>query len=326
MGKNAFITGGTGFIGINLVKLLIKKGWNVTALHRTSSDLTELRKLPVYLVEGSITNPKSLDRAIPHNTDVTFHLAGSTNMWSKRNDLQTEINVAGTENMIRSSADKNVHTFVHTSSVAAWGDVSGTVTEETPQRGNESWVNYEKTKWAGERKALAGIDHGMKVVILNPAMVVGPHDANNWGRLFFALRDGELPGVTRGNMSVGHVREVAKAHLLAAEKGSSGENYLLGGENIMFAEFIKMMADISGVSKIPKVIPTPILKTAAYFHQAKSFFTKKEPELTPETARMMTRDVAFSSEKAKRELNYRIPPVRESLQDCYDWLKSENLL
>jgi nucleoside-diphosphate-sugar epimerase len=166
----------------------------------------------------------------------------------------------------------------------------------------------------------------MKVVILNPAMVVGPHDASNWGRLFFALRDGELPGVTRGNMSVGHVREVAKAHLSAVENGRSGERYLLGGENIEFAEFVKLIADISGVHKIPKVIPKPILKMAAYFHTAKSFFTKREPELTPETARMLTRDVVFSSEKAKRELDYKIPPVRESLLDCYNWLKQENLL
>lgn len=324
--KNAFVTGGTGFIGINLIQLLVQNDWNVTALHRPTSDLSQLQKLPVHFVEGSITDLESLKSAIPIDTEVVFHLAGDTNMWSQRNERQTKINVDGTENMILASADRDVQTFIHTSSVSAWGDVSNTVTEETPQKGNESWVNYEKTKWAGERRALKGLDHGMKVVILNPAMVVGPHDDSNWGRLFFALRDGNLPGVTRGNMSVGHVREVAKTHLSAVENGRSGERYLLGGENIEFAEFIKIMAEISGVSKTPRIIPEPILKMAAYLHLAKSFFTKKKPELTPETAHMLTRNVIFSSEKAKAELGYKIPPVRESLQDCYDWLRKENLL
>lgn len=326
MNKTAFVTGGTGFIGINLVLRLVDQGWQVTALHRPTSDLSELSPLPVSLAEGSITDLDSLRQAIPQNTEVVFHLAGDTDMWSQRNERQTAINVEGTANMVQASSEKSVQTFVHTSSVAAWGQVSGTIDEQTPQRGKDSWVNYERSKWASEQKALKGIDQGMKVVILNPAMVVGPHDTSNWGRLFFALRDGELPGVTHGNMSIAHVNEVVKAYLAAVEKGQSGHRYILGGADCTFAEFVQLIAKVSGIDRLPKTIPSPILKSVAYLQAGIAYLTGREPDLTPELAQMMTRDLSFSSEKAIRELDYTIPPVRKSVSDCYDWLRSEGLL
>lgn len=326
MNKTAFVTGGTGFIGINLVKLLVEENWQVTALHRPTSDLSRLAKLPVNLVEGSVTELGSLKKVLPNDAEVVFHMAGDTNMWAQRNDRQTAVNVSGTENMIQASVEKNVQTFIHTSSVAAWGQVSGSITEKTPQQGKDSWVNYEKSKWAGEQMALEGLNYNMKVVILNPAMVVGPYDTNNWGRLFFALRDGALPGVTKGNMSIGHVREVVKAHLSTVKNGRSGERYILGGDNCTFADFVKIIAETSGVTEIPKNIPAPFLKLAAYLQTGIAYITGSEPDLTPELAQMMTRNMSFSSEKAKQELGYTIPPVRKSVQDCYNWLKKENLL
>jgi nucleoside-diphosphate-sugar epimerase len=326
MTKSAFVTGGTGFIGINLVKELVDRDWNVTALHRTQSDLKTLKKLPVKLVEGSITELSSLQHAIPSNTHVVFHLAGDTNMWSQNNDPQTEVNVTGTRNMAQASAEKNVETFIHTSSVSAWGKVKGTISEETPQQGNNSWVNYERTKWLSEREALKARNHGVKVVIMNPAMVVGPHDANNWGRLFFALRDNDLPGVTRGNMSIAHVKEVVRAHISAVEHGRDGENYILGGQNCTFAEFVSIIGNVSNISAQPKIIPAPILKLAAYFKSAISYLTGKKPDLTPELAKLMTRNVVYSSEKAIKELGYRIPTVEKSVRDCHQWLVQEDLL
>lgn len=328
MFNKAFVTGGTGFIGINLVKLLVEKGWDVTALHRPSSDLTYLEKLPVSLQEGSITNLESLENAIPEDTEVAFHLAGSTNLWSERNSIQTEINVDGTRNMVKAAARKEVEAFIHTSSVSAWGYMDGEITEETPQKGNQSWVNYEYTKWAGEREALKGIDAGMKVVILNPATVTGPHDKNNWGRLFFALQDGSLPGIVNGCMSVTHVRSVAEAHLSAVSNGKNGERYLLGGINCRFSDFVETIARVSGeTSNLPKRIPTPLFKLYAKWSELIASITGNEPDITPELAKIMTRrNAAYNSQKAKEELGYRIPPIEKSVRDCYEWLKCENLL
>ncbi|MBW2720607.1 MAG: NAD-dependent epimerase/dehydratase family protein [Deltaproteobacteria bacterium] len=173
MAKTAFVTGGTGFIGINLVELLVREGWRVTALHRPTSDLTYLKRFPIDLAEGSITDRESLERAIPAGTEVVFHVAGDTSFWSKGDAQQDAINIDGTRHMVEVAASKGVRTFIHTSSDSAWGRVKGTVTEETPLQGKDSWINYERSKHLGELEALEGVALGMKVVSLNPANVVG---------------------------------------------------------------------------------------------------------------------------------------------------------
>lgn len=323
----AFVTGGTGFIGINLIELLVEQGWDVTALYRDSSNLGWIKQFPVQLKQGEVTDLISIERAIPSDTEVVFHLAGSTNMWSKRNDLQTEVNLDGTRNVVKASVKKGVTTFIHTSSVAAWGNVSGNITEETPQKGGTSWVNYESSKWAGEREALKGTNYGMKVIILNPTHVTGPYDINNWGRLFFALSNKNLPGIPKGNASVTHVREVAKAHLSAVEGGRNGERYILSGDNCTFQKFIHEIARVSDIDDLPPRLPTFLLKSAAHLSALVANITGEPPNLTPELVYLMTRSgTNYSSRKAEDELNYRVLPMEQSVHDCYEWLQKEDYL
>jgi len=327
MGKTAFVTGGTGFIGLNLIELLKQKGWDVTALHRSTSILDYLKRFPVELREGSITDKASLISALPEGTDVVFHVAGSTNMWSKRNAEQAAINVDGTRNLVEVALIKEVKQFIHTSSIAAWGPVTGDVTEETPQKGHTSWVNYERTKLSGEKEALKGIDGGMKVVILNPTGVAGPYDINSWGQLFFALRDKALPGIPSGNINLNHVREVVRAHLAAVDKGRNGENYILAGEDCTFADLIGEIAEVSGISDLPRQVPTPILKLLSRFSVIIASLTGKPPDMTPELAYLMTRKgISLSSEKAVQELDYKIVSWRDAVRDCYEWLVKEGHL
>lgn len=325
--QKAFVTGGTGFIGLNLVKLLTEKGWEVSALHRSSSDLTYLKRFPVELKEGSITDKRTLMQILPEDTDVVFHLAGDTNMWSKKNQRQRNVNVFGTQNMVDASIRKGVKTFIHTSSVAAWGHISGDITEETPQHGDKSWINYDRTKWASEREALKAIKAGIKVVIMNPAMVTGPYDTNNWGSLFTALHDGSLPGIPDGEVNLNHVREVVKAHEAAVNYGNNGERYILGGYKTTFEDFIKTIAQTAGIKNIPRILPSYLFKIMGRLSSWKGYITGESPDITPELAGIMTqKDVRFICEKAKSQLNYKIISIEESVQDCYSWLKAEQHL
>ncbi|MDZ7716506.1 MAG: SDR family oxidoreductase [Balneolaceae bacterium] len=327
MRKKAFVTGGTGFIGINLLKLLLQEGWEIVALHRSTSDLSELKKLPVSLTVGSVTNLDSLHSSIPQDTSVVFHLAGDTNIWSKQNKQQYEVNVTGTKNMVIAAAEKNVDTFIHTSSIAAWGNITGVVTEQTPQRGGNSWVNYERTKWAGEREALKGLEHGMKVIILNPSAVTGPHDNNNWGRLFTALKEGTIPAVSSGCLSIAHVQEVARAHISAVDNGQTGERYILGGENCSVKDLVEMIARISGISQTPAEIPRWLFMAYGQLQETISKVTGNKPKLTPELVKVMTRqNISFSSKKAIKHLGYEIPPLEKTVTDCYEWLKKEGII
>jgi len=327
MSRTAFVTGGTGFIGLNLVELLVEKGWNVTALQRRTSDLTYLKQFPVSLVKGDITNYDDIKNAIPRGTDVVFHVAGSTNMWSERNAEQTAINIEGTRNMLNAALQQNVGTFIYTSSVAAWGHATGLITEQEPQLGDESWVNYQYTKWAAEQEVLKAGHQDMKVVILEPSSVSGPYDMNNWGRIVIALNKGELPGVPKGFINVTHVREVVRAHLNAVDMGNHGERYLLTGDERTFEEFIVSIANASEISDIPRTVPAPILSLMAKIEVLKSKFTGKPPRLTPEMVDLSTRtDVTYACDKAKKQLDYKIIPMEQTVRDCHAWLKRENFI
>lgn len=328
MSQTAFVTGGTGFIGINVIQHLVNEGWDVTALHRPTSDLTYLKRLPVTLKTGTVTNPQSLREALPEGTDVVFHLAGDTNLWKKRNQSQVETNVGGSRNMAEVAVEKDVPVFIHTSSTSAWGKMSGKViSEDIPQKGYDSWVNYEYTKWKSEQEVLKISESGMKAVILNPAAVTGPFDKNNWGRLFFELRDNNIPGIPNGVLSVNHVREVAKAHVSAVEHGKNGERYILAGEDVTFSELLVEIARISGVDNVPVPLPSFLLKLYARLQEFRADLTGKTPKITLELVRMMTRkNISYISDKAIKELGYTVIPMKKSVQDCYNWLVEEGYL
>jgi len=328
MVRKAFITGGSGFIGLNVVAQLIQEDWEVTALVQPHSNITYLQRFPIKLVEGDIRDIASLRKRIPQGLDAVFHLAGDTNYWSKRNARQTAIHVDGTRNMIRISLEKGVRSFIYTSSVAAWGEVDGLISEQIPQKGQESWIHYDRTKWLGEQEALKGIEQGMKVVILNPATVVGPYDITSWGKVFMMVKNDAYSFSLPGCASFGHAREVARAHVRAVDKGQNGHRYILGGEpNTTYVDFFREVANVLGKSKVAKPLPPRLLKALGYLMVGISGITGKVPMITPEFATVTSRkNRIYSSEKAVRELGYRIVPMKTCVTDCYQWLLKEGLL
>lgn len=326
MKKNVFVTGGTGFIGINLLKKLVAEGWEVTALRRPTSDLTYLKNLDINWVIGTLEDRASLEQGMPNDLDAVFHVAGDVNSWKKRYAAQTETNVTGTRNMVEVAAAKKAKCFVHTSSISAWGDVRGLTTEDTPQCGDISSGNYERTKWAGEQEALKGMALGMKVVVMNPAVVLGPYDVTTWGQAFIALQNDDSPFIPPGTSCFVHVDEVVKAHIAAVEKGRNGEKYILGGENASFKVFMDEICRLLG-KKTPHVASVFLFKLLGKAFDLMSVFTNKPPLITPELADEISRqDYRFSSEKAQRELGLQIVPLTTCVKDCYDWLRQEGFL
>ena len=314
MAKTAFVTGGTGFVGINLIELLIQEGWKVNALHRPTSNLKYLSRLPVDLVQGTVLDKDSLEKGLPEETDVVFHVAGSTNFWSKRNAEQTAINVDGTRNLVDVAAAKGVKTFIHTSSISAWGKVPGHIEETTPQRGKTSWINYEKSKWAGEKEALKGMEKGMKVVVLNPGGIAGPYDTSSWGSIFFALKNNALPGMPSGDNCISHIRDVVEAHLNAVERGRNGENYILGGQPVSMPDLVGEIARLMD-AKPPRPLPAFLLKAAARLAVIGAGISGKEPDITPELVDITTRKgVTFNNKKQKKSWVFRSGPGRKALK------------
>ena len=326
MKKTAFVTGGSGFIGINLIEQLVADGWDVTALYRPTSDLTYLKRFPIRLVEGAVTDRVSLEKAMPERADAVFHVAGDTNYWKRNNDRQTRTNVEGTQQMLDVAFQKQVRCFVHTSSISAWGYVPGLIDEETPPRGQHSGANYERTKLAGEQRVLQATGRGMKVVVLNPGAVVGPYDKTTWGKVFLLVKDGKLPPMTDGSICFTHVREVVKAHIAAVERGRDGEKYILGGVNDTYYEFARLITERMG-AKPPQKISGGLFRALGSVFGWVADLTGKEPLISYELAEDMSRqNVRYSSEKAKRELGFQDVPLETCVRDCYDWMIAEKIL
>jgi dihydroflavonol-4-reductase len=322
-GRAAFVTGGTGFVGLNMVKELMIRGWDVTALHRPSSDLTLLKRFRPKLAMGELSDANSLRAAIPPGTDTVFHVAGNTNMWRGGNAQQTRDNVEGTRNLVEAALAKQVRRLVVTSSISAYGPVDGEITEATPSLAENARVNYQKTKWQAQELARAAIPKGLEVVIMQPGAIMGPYDIGTWSRLFAMVRDDKLPGVPPSLLTFTHVREVVAAHIAAADKGQSGGSYLLGGENKTMMQLVKEISGLLGKPAPQKETSMALLRAIAVLGDFASRFTGKEPPITPEMASLMSRRVSTASAKAQRELCYRVVPLKDMVKDCYDWMVAE---
>jgi dihydroflavonol-4-reductase len=321
--RAAFVTGGTGFVGLNLVKELMIRGWDVTALHRPSSDLKLLKRFRPKLKVGALTDPGALLAAIPEGTDTVFHVAGNTNMWRGGNAEQTRDNVDGTRNVVDAALAKGVRRLVVTSSISAYGMVSGEIDEQTPSVAANSNVNYQKTKWQAQEIALAAVPKGLEVVIMQPGAIMGPYDIGTWSRLFVMVRDDKLPGVPSSMLTFTHVREVVAAHIAATDKGQNGGSYLLGGENKSMLELVREVAFLVGKPAPTKVMATGVLRMAATVGDLASRLTGKPPPITPEMVKTISKSVSTGSAKASRELGYRIVLLKDMVKDCYDWMVAE---
>jgi len=323
----AFVTGGTGFVGSNLVRQLAGQGWEVTALARAASPLEDIAGLDIVLADGDITDPASLRAAIPEGVDGVFHVAASTSIWSRNNEAQTRINVDGTRNVVEAALAAGARRFIHCSSFIVWGFADHPVTEGDARSDNADWINYVRSKHEAERivkQAVAG--RGLDAVILNPAHILGPGDRRNWSRMIRLVNQGGLPGCPPGSGSFCDVREVARAHIQAWYRGRTGHNYLLGGEEETFLEVIRITGELLG-KKVPRrATPAWVLKAGARAYLLRAALTGREPDITPEGVALITRHTLCNSGRAVEELGYRFTPVRRLLEDTIAWMRDKRML
>ena len=324
--RTAFVTGATGFVGLNLIRRLTESGWKVIALHRPTSNLTYLQRFPVQRVEGHLEDAASLEQALPQGVDVVFHTAADVSFWSRHNPRQTRTNVDGTRNVVELALKRGVKKLIYTSTTSVYGLPSEPFDESAPHLGKQSWINYMRTKALAEDEVRLGIARGLDAVLLNPANIVGPFDLNNWSRLIRLAAEGRLPRVPPGRANFCHVAEVAQAHIAAVEQGRTGENYILGGEEATYAEAVQIVGGLLKKSIKVRTLPPRVLRLAGRVLDWVSRWTGKEPLVTPESAAFLSASLLCRSDKAIRELNYRIVPLPVMFEDCYRWMVDEGLI
>ena len=307
-GKTAFVTGASGFIGVNLVKQLGEAGWSVIAMHRETSDLTYLKLFPAERVIGDIGDREFLAGAIPEGVDAVFHVAGNVSFDSAGDVAQTHANVAGTRAVVAAAKARNAGRFIHTSTGAVFGLHDGVPIDETaPSNADEIPVNYCRTKKAAEDIVLEAAAAGLDAVCVNPGSVVGPYDRVIWGPFVQAIASGAMTTVGTGGGAFCHIDETAKAHITAFERGRRGERYILAGANESFAAAAAIVAELTGVAApVPSSAPNPDASAEVNF-------------VTNQTQIMLC-------DKAVRELGFKPVPLRTMFADLCAWMQAEGLL
>ncbi|KFL36292.1 NAD-dependent epimerase/dehydratase family protein [Arenimonas donghaensis] len=317
------VTGATGFLGQHLLRELQATGTAVRGLSRAPAGDAAVSAAGAVPVRGHLGDAASL-RAAVEGVEAVFHAASDTNNWGPGDAAQTDTNVGGTRRLLEAARDAGVRTFVYTSSVSAYSHrAPGPLREQTPQRGGDSWINYERNKHAAERLVR---ESGLPFLILQPSHILGPGDRNNWSNLIRMADAGQLPGAPPGSGAFADVREVARAHVRAWQREARDETWLLGGE---YASFLALVAEIGrqlGKPVPTRAMPAPLLRAYARLLDLLSRITRKPPKLTPAAVCFTCHHLAVDSSKAERELDYRSTPLPLLLADTIAWLRAEGLL
>ncbi len=323
---DVLVTGGTGFVGANLVRALLADGYRVRALVRGGSSRKALAGCPVEIVGGDLLEPDSLKRAVTGCRWV-FQVAADYRLWAPDQPLLYRTNVDGTRNVLEACAGARVERVVYTSSVGALGIPKGGLpgTEATAVRLQEMIGPYKRSKFLAERIAEEYAARGLPVVIVNPSNPFGPWDVKPTptGQMIVDFLKGRMLGTLDTGLNLVHVADVARGHILAAQKGRVGEKYILGHRNCSLAEIFAMLARITGLPAPRHRVPYSIVWLAAVFMDGVARVTGKPPRVPLTGVRMAKKHMYFSADKAVRELGLPQTPVERALGDAVDWFVAQ---
>lgn len=315
------VTGATGFVGAHVVRALCARGDEVKVTYRNPKRLSAIGDLRVRRVRADVFDQRALRRAFK-GADVVFHTAGYVGSYPT--DLAWRVNAEGPLAAVEAAAAAGCRRVVVTSTISAVGLASDGVPahEGTGYPKDRMGLTYPDSKHEGERVALDAAErHGIEVVVVNPAYVLGvPVDRSRPNqtstRTVGNYLRGRLPGVIGAPMNFVDVEDVAAGHLLAADRGTPGERYILGGRNMTWPALIDRLAQLSGVHHPVVVLPRQIVALSQLRERL-----GLPGALPAQGYALMAQEWRFSSTKARRELGYRSRPLDHTLQATIEWYR-----
>jgi dihydroflavonol-4-reductase len=324
----ALVTGGTGFVGSHIVRALHEAGHQARVLHRSSSKLDALSGVPFESALGDILDQAALEQACT-GCDWVFHVAAVADYWRADKAKMFEANVEGTRRVLRAARSAGVQRVVFTSSAAAIGPrADGQPADESiPFNLSPERFPYGYSKVQAEAVVAEAVQAGQDVVIVNPVIVMGPGDLNMIsGTYIMQIKQmGAWVPVTPGGISVIDARDVARMHLAAAERGRTGERYILGTANYTHREWYGMIAATVGARRPFLPVPGFVLPLAAAGIDLARRLGIETP-IDADQARLGATNIYFDPAKAWREL---VPPqidMNQSLSDTYRWYQEHGFL
>jgi len=321
-----FITGGTGFIGKYTTELLSKTNHQLKLLIRKSSDSSFLNKLNVTMVEGDLTDKKSLLEGMK-NCDSAINIAAHYTFWESDNKIYSEINIEGTRNVMECALESGIKKIVHVSTAGIYGKPKEEPFKEESAVGPIQYSEYFRTKYEAEKIVWKLFEEkGLPVVVIYPVCVLGAGDTKASGRYLHDLINRKLPATIFNNhtFTFVYVKDVAQAIVNALEKENNiGEKYLVGNYRYKWGEINQMISEISGVS-LPKLkMPDALTMMNAYLLTGIANIIKKPPlwGMAIDQMKVMKAGFSVDGSKADRELGIKYTPIHFALKEAIDSLK-----
>ncbi len=329
MKDRILVTGASGFLGSAVLRKTIERGFAARALVRPNSPRANLNGLDCEIAVGDVRDRPAMSAAL---RDVRYlvHVAADYRLWARDPDEIIRNNRDGTRLVMEAAHEAGVERIVYTSSVAALKPRrDGSDADERDRADTQTAIGaYKKSKVAAERVVEEMIGQGLRSVIVSPSTPIGPRDIRPTptGRIIVEAAKGRMPAYVETGLNLVHADDVADGHMLALTKGRIGENYILGGHNVMLKEMLTEIARLAG-RKPPRIsLPRAPLYPLAHIAEMAARVTRKEPMLTVDALKMAQHRMFFSSAKAKQELGYSTRPWRLAIADAVNWFKVSGYL
>jgi dihydroflavonol-4-reductase len=316
------VTGATGHIGNTLVRELVRRGERVRAV--VYGDMEHvLDGLPVERVRADTRDGPAIHAALVGARRV-FHLAAVISIDAEGDERVRAVNVEGTRNVVEACLAHRVERLVHTSSVHALDGARARlpIDETCPLISSPDALPYDLSKADGERAVLEGVARGLNAVIVNPSAVIGPHDYVPSFTAQGILAMLRSPVSVRGSYDWVDVRDVSSGMIAAAERGRTGERYLLTGQSMSVRGIAELLVQEGGRKPLV-TLPTWLLRPFVPVAIALSRLRKRPPVFTAHSLTILGSPSTFTHEKASRELGFSPRPLRDSLQDAIQFFRAQ---
>lgn len=318
----AFVTGGTGFIGRQVIRQLVRRGYQVHALARSDRGATLLRDIGATVFPGDITDRESMREGM-RGCDIVFHIA-AVYEFSPAALAQAEVvNVGGTRNVLELAVELEIPKIIYTSTLAVFGDTQGELPDETYYTEGPFPTEYDRTKWKAHYEvAVPLIEQGAPIIIVMPGAVYGPGDTSwlaNLMRLFYRGLLPALPG-PESVLTYAHVEDIAEGHILAAEKGRVGESYILAGPAVPLGEMVEFWSQLTGKPGPSFRVPARVARGLAPVAGRVQPVLSLPDMFSGAIIGTLGATYAGRSDKARAELGWRPRPLQAGMKETFEWI------